>query len=584
MEEIVMTDKLEAEEAAKLEADKAAKKKEAKKLKAKKATILSTYFITVLCLLAGLLVPLFRSGTSFDGEPIKPVQMMLLKYIPLMINYVTSFVIKKEFVPTEKLPAWFEREVPAGTDTFLSFICVLYALVCVIALLMFIPVCLGSKKKNTSANSALAVEILTLLLTITYIAYNTYFMVKSGNTENIKWHDYNFFIPFGGALLMAIAQTVSSKGSIGVSKVIAVLLSAIGVVALCDLTLFIPSLKTPLSQFSNKVHCGEQIGFLFGLENPAGSKTILGIDGLNILLTIKTSWGSFISTPGSNGKPDVFKIIIYILLIAVSLFTLLNLVIDIIGLGTSKKFKKGVPCANSGSNTFALVRYILTLIVAAAIICLEMFVPSLKEAGVKVGIYLYVLVAILFISLINAIIRTACANARVRKYNAANKQPEPAQSVIIQDPAFVAAPETAVAEAQPVYQQPVYQPAEEYVAEPEYVPADYSPMLDSEPLPVAEPLSAPLEEPAEPAEPTPIYYYGGDTDEFMDTLTDNEKVEFVEMFVKRSKGEVKGVPAYSINADNSDFFPAVFIHINRYRNIVSDALMTKMYKQLGKGV
>ena len=114
MEEIVMTDKLEAEEAAKLEADKAAKKKEAKKLKAKKATILSTYFITVLCLLAGLLVPLFRSGTSFDGEPIKPVQMMLLKYIPLMINYVTSFVIKKEFVPTEKLPAWFEREVQIG--------------------------------------------------------------------------------------------------------------------------------------------------------------------------------------------------------------------------------------------------------------------------------------------------------------------------------------------------------------------------------------------------------------------------------------------------------------------------------------
>ena len=57
MEEIVMTDKLEAEEAAKLEADKAAKKKEAKKLKAKKATILSTYFITVLCLLANRLNP-----------------------------------------------------------------------------------------------------------------------------------------------------------------------------------------------------------------------------------------------------------------------------------------------------------------------------------------------------------------------------------------------------------------------------------------------------------------------------------------------------------------------------------------------
>ncbi|MDE6850052.1 MAG: hypothetical protein K2J54_01865, partial [Clostridia bacterium] len=79
-----------------------------------------------------------------------------------------------------------------------------------------------------------------------------------------------------------------------------------------------------------------------------------------------------------------------------------------------------------------------------------------------------------------------------------------------------------------------------------------------------------------------VYIYGGATDEFMETLNDNEKVEFVELFIKKSKGKVNGVPDYEIGADNSAFFPAVFVHINRYRNIVSDALMTKMYKQLGK--
>ena len=622
MEETVMTDELAVTENSEAvanenaEAEAKAKAKEKKKNKTKKAVITTTYFIAVLCLIAGLLVPLFNyKNVATPGE------RMMLRYIPAMLKNIFG-------QPIIPITGWFlPFEGAGGKFDFMSLVGVMYVIVVVITLILSIFVFLGSKKKNTSANAALIGEILAILVTGAYIATAAYNIVASGT---VQWNDYNFLIPFGGVLLMAIIQTVCSKGSIGVSKVIAVIFSAIGVFALCDITLFIPQLKEPLSKFSETVHCGKDIGFIFGLTSPNGtSTTILGIDGLNILLNVKNVWSSIIAPAGS--QPDVYKIVIYILIIAICVFTLLNLVVDVIGLGTGKKFKKNrAPARNGASNTFALVRYILTFIFALAAVLLILFVPSLKSS-VNVGIYLYVLIAVLFIEIINAAVRTAVANARCKAGKPAPKE-EAAPALKIEDdmftepvkadevpaytePAytepvyqqpddgFVANPdysepayqqpyaeqpayEQPAYTEQPAYSEPVYQqPAEDFVSNPEYVPEDYTPAIETEPYVAPEPLTAPLEEPEEPAacaEPTTIYYYNGETDEFMDTLTDSEKVEFVEMFVKRSKGTVNGVAAYEINGDNSDFFPSVFVHINRYRNIVSDALMTKLYKQLGK--
>ncbi|MDE6373152.1 MAG: hypothetical protein K2L72_01500, partial [Clostridia bacterium] len=420
-------------------------------------------------------------------------------------------------------------------------------------------------------------------------------------------------IPFGGALLMAIIQSVASKGSIGVSKTIAVLLSALGVFAILDLTMFIPMLADPLVKLSGLIKSGDELGFIIGFKDAFGVKSDLGIEGVNIMLSIKQYLDVF-----SSG--NVMAIIVFVLLIVVSWFTVLNLVVDIFGLGTGKKYNnRRQPCANKGSNTFALVRYILTFLFAGAIIALTFF-----TSGISAGIYLYLLEAVLFISIINAAARTAADNARVKK-----GQPAPAteqqQQLVLEDPAFTVTNDPVFADApvytepvaeyteqpayntdynaeatQPAYEQAYDQPYEQPVYEqPAYEQASYEQPAYEEPVyeqplsdeylneynsaynpPVAEPLSAPLEEPAEPT-PT-VYIYGGATDDFMNTLTDTEKVEFVEVFIKRSKGVVKGVPDYVIDADNSDFFPAVFVHINRYRNIVSDALMSKMYKQLGK--
>ena len=594
MEEKVMTDGLEENENAvdSQEQLKSEKQLEKKRNKRKKAIITTTYFITVLCLLAGLLAPLFHWHKGADLK-----SCMMLQYIPSMIN---NF-IGRTLTPIKE-GGWFKVFEPAtsGFD-FMSLVGFLYAIVCVLALIACIFVFLGSKKKNTSANFALAIEVLTLLVTITYIAYTTYNIITNieKGEGNIVWEDYNLLIPAGGALLMAIIQTITSKGSVGVSKVIAVIFSAIGLFTLLDITLFLPFLKKPLSDLSVMIKSGSDVLFIDGL-----APITMGIHGISILFKGVASYLK---------SGDVVMTITYIAVIALVLLTVLNFIFDIIGLWTGKttkkvkilvdgkKEKKVVPCRNAFSNTFAIVRYVLALLLAIAIVCIAFF----AKKGITAGIYLYILALFILLSLINAAARTAVANSRYKKAlkaaSVTKQEPIEFDQSPFGEPAY--AQDTAAAYEQPAYEQPEYQqpvyeqpayeqpayeqpvaqePVVQEVYQPDYVSPDYLPEMAAEPA--AEPYAPLYDEPEQPAEPTTVYYYGGDTDDFMDTLTDSEKVEFVELFVKKSKGSVNGVPDYVIRADNSDFFPAVFVHINRYRNIVSDELMSKMYKQLGKSM
>ncbi len=562
MEEKVLNDGLEENDGT-----ASVQAKEKKKNKTRKAVATTTYFIAVLCLLAGLVAPLFR---CMEGVALK--ERMMFRYLPSMLNGMFG----KEIIKITE-GGYFLPFAAAGKFDFLSLVGLLYAVVCIIAVVMFIPVLLGSKKKNTSANCALGVEVLAMLITMTYIAYATYNIFNVGA---VAWTDYNFLLAFGGVLLMAIFQTISSKGSLGVSKILGLLLSVIGVIALLDITLFIPKLAEPFGKLSDQLKCGPIAGFL----NMGEGGHALGLSGINMLLSIKTTIEQF-KFLAQNGSTGIITIVVLVLLILVALFTVLNLIFDIIGLSTGKKYKNNhTPCANRGSNTFALVRYIVTFILAVAIV---IFTFTVKNLEMKTGLYLWLLLIVLLISIFNAAIRTASDNARVKK-GAAVPVAEGQQKLVLADPAFNAqsAPAQEIQPSYIAYQPPVQEaPQPAYTAEPEYVSPDYMPEgykaePVEEPAPVVEPLSAPLEEPAEPT-PT-VYIYGGATDEFMETLTDNEKVEFVELFLKKSKGKVNGVPDYEIDGDNSDFFPAVFVHINRYRNIVSDALMMKMYKQLGK--
>lgn len=558
-------------------ADDAAMVKEKKKNKQRKAIATTTYFLAMLVLLAGLFAPLYSwmPGTKIADR-------MMFKYLPAFINGVVG----KGIWNTQ--PGGFlvslSPDLLLNCNSlieirFISICCLLYVLVCVISVIMFIPVLLGSKKKNTSANCALGVEVLAMLVTFIYIAYETYIM---SNNKIVGWTNYNFLLAFGGVLLMAIVQTIASKGGIGVSKVIGLILSVIGIIALLDITMFIPKLAEHFAKLSISLKVDGGATFVDGS---------LGVYFINALISIKTLFTGLRILPPAAAVVIIFSILVV-------LMTILNLIVDIIGLRTGKKYYKDkTPCANKGSNAFALTRYILTFILLAVIIALSFFKYAI------VGLYAWLLLIVLFISIINAAARTGSDNARVKAYNKGGKEvqsaPAPAPVYVAPEPVKQSAPAPApvyvapqpvapvAAEPEPEYVAPAPEPAYEYVPETAY---EETPVVAEEtyeePAPIAEPLTAPLEAPEETEEgeenTRTVYIYGGATDDFMETLTDNEKVEFVELFLKKSKGTVNGVPDYQIDGDNSDFFPAIFVHINRYRNIVSDALMTKMYKQLGK--
>lgn len=598
------------------------------KNKSKKLLVVITYVIALLTILGGLLAPMY------GGVKAALDNMLAVNAIALLNNTLGVFT-KTPVIPVVGKFTPNTWTTWTGYFDVNSMLLVLYMLLCLLAVVMLLPVCLGKKEKKTSFACAMTIEILVLIVSVAYAALHTYQIIQNRapfvHTEGsiTTWQSYNMLLPLGGCLLMAIVQSIGVKGGIGVSKTIAVILSVLGVVALLDITIYIPVLKGGLTKFSEMLKC-EELGFVVGTG--FATPNSIGFDAIYLLVHVMTYYKAMFANAWIG--------ITYVLFFIVVALVLLNILCDIIGLATGKKFKGHdgrEPYRNAASNTFAIIRYVLTFVFALALALITLF----KFDDVHPGLYLYLVIVLSFIQLINAAVRTAVANARAKKGVPAPKA-EDDTVMVIADPTLVPS-ETAAAAAQPapepqpyqyqptffgdapvyqqpVYQQPVYQepapvypeqpttqtgeqlnmygepaaqqpaPEQSYYEpqpEPYYEPQPAQPAYfepESQPAQPTETVSPLYEEaPAKPAEtPTTVYIYGADSDEFMDTLTDAEKVEFAEVFLKKSKGKVNGVPDYKINQDNSDFFPAVFVHINRYRGIVSDALLGKLYKQLGK--
>lgn len=79
----------------------------------------------------------------------------------------------------------------------------------------------------------------------------------------------------------------------------------------------------------------------------------------------------------------------------------------------------------------------------------------------------------------------------------------------------------------------------------------------------------------------PKEVYGGPTDDFIAKLTDSEKIEFCKTFIEKQKGPCTELPDYVVGGDNKEFFSAIFLYLGKYRPLISDGLMGKIYQQLG---
>lgn len=76
-------------------------------------------------------------------------------------------------------------------------------------------------------------------------------------------------------------------------------------------------------------------------------------------------------------------------------------------------------------------------------------------------------------------------------------------------------------------------------------------------------------------------YYGGPVpylpDAFINSLTPAERDEFDKLFITRVYGENKRLPVYVVGSDNREFFAKIFVFMGRYRNIISEGLLEKIY-------
>ena len=73
------------------------------------------------------------------------------------------------------------------------------------------------------------------------------------------------------------------------------------------------------------------------------------------------------------------------------------------------------------------------------------------------------------------------------------------------------------------------------------------------------------------------YNMGFVPDMFISSLTPAEREEFDRLFITRIYGDNKRLPAYQIGGDNREFFTKIFVFMGRYRNVISESLLEKIY-------
>ncbi len=79
------------------------------------------------------------------------------------------------------------------------------------------------------------------------------------------------------------------------------------------------------------------------------------------------------------------------------------------------------------------------------------------------------------------------------------------------------------------------------------------------------------------AQSTVASLLGNGFDPFLISLTNQEKEEFIDLYVLKVKGLMPEIPGYVVGGDNKDFFNKVFIYLGQYREKIPGTLLNKMY-------
>ena len=315
-----------------------------------KYVLLATYCIAVVCLLAGLFVPLF------DGNK------MLALQLPDALNTLAG----RNIIATENKFALAGLSIiNFGSATFsLDFgalVVILYAAVTALALIAVIPAGIAFRK-SAKAGSAIAYtfEVAAVIVLSLYV-FVELFLYPEIKAELFLYPEiktsYNMLIALGGALLMLIILGIANKKSTGVAKLFLFLLSAIAVLMLFDFAAIIPALK----DIRNSIHLYP------ALYHDEGN--YLGIKFLDMLFSGDFG-GAFAAITDTKLKTAIMLGTI------ASLTVILNYVIDVISLATDAK-DKGL--------LFNVVRYVFELMVLVSLAI------TVAISGYGMGLFLIII-------------------------------------------------------------------------------------------------------------------------------------------------------------------------------------------------
>lgn len=462
----------------------------------KKFAAMITYIIAILCLLAGLLVPLGnKEGFTVANMLGWQLPKALSSLIPaLKISFGADFTYGYSIGFFGVVP---EFDLGAA-------LALVYGLITVIGLILLIPVCVSKKQSRTALNIASFIEVFALVI----LSVMLFLQLELAMEDSFKW-GYALLIAFGGTLLMLIIQSFIYRKGSGVIKFVLFLFSAAAVLfAVFPIGLIIPALSTPLADLAKNIHLTD------GLAGLASE----GIYQLALL------FGSKYALVDGAVTAKVMQVFILI----VALLIVINYLLDLIGLGV--KARRANLIAN-------VVRYGLELVCSLVLIIMA---AVLKDYSIGIMLILLVVLAALQF-LINLIRLLSC-----KKVKAAASAP-----VVIKDDRKAA--------------------KEERKAQKEAEKA-----AKREALVTAQAEEVPAQPEVEVYRPEPLY--DGPTDEFIDTLSNSEKIEFSQVFLEQVKGNVKNIPTYVVGGENSKFFSNIFIYFVRVSSLVSDNLMNKFYE------
>lgn len=526
--------------------------------KSYKVAALITYVIALLCLLAGLLVPL--KGTSFDLE-----NMLLLQLPDALNKALAPFVALNLELGNAFILSFTLKIGSLGTIDFGAWLVLLYALIVVIGIICLIPAIIGSKKKRTAMNVAFAIEALAIIvlgiITFLQLIHYAYPALDMGNGLD-KWF-YGTTIALGGSILMAIIQRIICDKGSGVIKTITFLLS--GVVVFVTLFIvggLVKQLSQPIDDLANQLKMSD------GLYTADGT-VVTGWDQIQNLFSFRLSYFK-------NLSDDIKIKVLDISVLVLAVIACINLFLDAIGI--AKKTNKFMLVCNWIKYLIALIAAIIILIVALVL-------------KYTLGVMLILVLIILVIQLVITIIRTALYN-KAKKASKQSKYYE------------VETEDESGAEVEPEPEADVKEELVSYAA-PYAEPVPVTDVHEAEAAPVATEVHEEVHETAEPvaheeihetAAPAPVYtheeevpahssyydaspIYRGPTDAFIDKLSNSEKISFYEVFIERKTGKLSVIPEYRPGGDNTKFFSYAMIYYTRFRNDIPDSLMSKIYHE-----